>query len=772
MTLKTRLKQIAAHPDFRAVLILAGLWVFFFWQLLTPVQQDRVIFDKGDFPLHFYGFIHYESDRLWDGQIPLWNPYNYGGDPFAANVQMALFYPPRWITILAAGPDGFSIEALQMEVAAHYGLAALLMYAFLRVLVKQPFAALVGSVLWAFGGYLTGYPMLQPSIVETICWLPLLLLGVHLSLTRRRWTVRGILLGAGSLGLAVCGGHTQTALHITYLAGFYLLIVGRMKGLSWTGIIWRGVLLFGAGYALSAVQFLPAFEFSRLSYRAEDYHYFEKSLGFKFSELIQVFWPRVSSPLWWPLYVGVGGLLLAVGAMLRPRVRDHWFWIGAAGIGLWLTFGGYSVIYDLFYLLGPGVNTFRQQERAASLVAFALVVLAAYQLAWMLGQRDTLGQREALGQHEISPDLRRLRLIALGHLIISALAFLAVIVADLVGGNAITDVVPDTLGFVVLISVLVNLWLAWWSQDHRPIVSAALLGIIVIDLFTLGMNSPNFVPDRPENRIQEPDNLDLLSVPVDEIAWHVDGAAGIQTYGTYWRIPDIYGTIPISLASMEKIRQIRVDRRWEVLAVRYATMRAEVPDNVPVELIGEGVNYDGQKYRLYELTDPRPFAHLVYEARIAKNDDEARTIMKENTINLRETVVVTGSLPVELPGERPADASVRAFKMVQPEYMEMAVTTSEPALLTLPVANYPGWRVTVNGESVKPVDTYAGLIGIPIQPGANQKVTVQFMPVSVIAGGIISLLALIGIAGTAIVITVRERRTVPEQMPERVENAS
>ncbi len=187
-------------------------------------------------------------------------------------------------------------------------------------------------------------------------------------------------------------------------------------------------------------------------------------------------------------------------------------------------------------------------------------------------------------------------------------------------------------------------------------------------------------------------------------------------------------------------------------------MSGELPDNVPVERIGDGVNYAGQSYGLYELTDPRPFAHLVYDARLAKNDDEARTIMKENLINLRETGVVTGSLPIKLPGERPADGVVSAFKMDQPEYMEMAVTTSQPALLTLAVANYPGWRATVNGKHVNIVDTYAGLIGIPIRPGVNQKVTVQFLPISVIAGGIISLLTLIGIVVTTLAITVRERR--------------
>ncbi len=506
--MKTRLKTLAAHPDFRAVLVLSALWAFFFWQLLTPVQGDRVIFDKGDFPLHYFSYSDYEVERFWDGEIPLWNPYNYAGDPFAANVQWAVWYPPRWITALIAGPHGWDIEALQMEVAVHYWLAAILMYAFLRVLVKRPFPALAGSILWAFGGYLTGYPMLQPSILEAIVWLPLLMLGVHLSLTRPGWAVRGILLGAVCIALSFFGGHTQTTLQITYLAGAYILALGWIRRLSWTGIIGRGLLLGAAGYGLAAVQLLPAIELTRLSYRAEDYHYFDKSVGFAFSELIQIIWPRVSSPLWWPLYLGVAGLLLAVGALLRPRVRDHWFWMGVIVVGLWLSFGGHSIVYDLFYLLVPGANTFRQQERAASLVVFALIILAAYQLDWMLSRRDSLPDKED----------HLLRKIALGHLVVSVAAFLGVLIAYLVEGKDVTQVVPDTLGYIALISIFVNLWLLWWSQDRRPVVWATLVALIVVDLFTLGMNSPNFVPDRPGNRVHKPDHSEVLSVPIDTIS--------------------------------------------------------------------------------------------------------------------------------------------------------------------------------------------------------------------------------------------------------------
>jgi hypothetical protein len=743
------LKRFSVAPDIVVIAVLTGLWALFFWQLLTPTAADRVIFRKGDFPLHYFSYSDYQAERLWDGEIPLWNPYNYGGDPFAANVQWVVWYPPRWIAIALAGPHGWGIEALQLEVAAHYWLASLMMYAFLRVLVKRPFPAVAGSVLWTYGGYLAGYPMLQPSILEAVIWLPLLMLGAHLSVTHPRWRVHGIVLGGVMIGLSFLGGHTQTTMQMTYFAAAYMIFLGWQRQIGWRGIAWRIALLGGLGIALCAVQLLPAVEFTRLSYRVETYRYADKSTGFTVTEWAQFLWPRLFNAEYWPLYVGVAGLLLALGAILRAA-RQFAFWIGAIVVGLWLSLGGYSIVYDFFYVLVPGFNTFREQERAASIAVFALVVLATHQMAWLLNRREQPPGR----------DESRQVWLARGHLILTALVFLVMVLVLIVRGDDGTqDPISHAMGLVLFVSLLFNAWLVWRQRERHALIPAALLLLIVVDLFSFGVNSPNFVEDNAHNRIQPPDFMDVLSVPVKGIQWHVDGAAGIQTYGTYWRIPDIYGTGPFKLSSTEKLRQMRVDRRWEVFAVRYATMIADVPENVPAVALGEGVNTDGQPYTLYELSDPRPFASLVYQVRVSEDgQDGARAIMAEPWINLREIGVTTKPLPFELPSERPALSQVDAFKMAMPEYMEMSVSTSENALLTLPVADYPGWRATVNGSRVEIVDTYAGLIGIPIRAGENQKVTLRFVPTSVIVGGVISAAAWLAVAGYVIAVVFRARR--------------
>ncbi|MBN2305577.1 MAG: YfhO family protein [Anaerolineae bacterium] len=796
MSHPNRLIRFATRPAPVAVIVLTALWALFFWRLWTPVDGDRVIFDKGDFPLHYFSYADYQVERMWDGDIPLWNPYNYGGDPFAANVQWVVWYPPRWIAAVVAGPGGWDIEAMQIEVAVHYWLISLMMVGFLRVLVKRPFPALVGSIVWTYGGYLAGYPMLQPSILYAIAWLPLLMLGVHLSITDPRWRVRGILLGGVMIALSFFGGHTQTTMQITYFAGAYLVFTGWRTGLSWRGIGWRIGLLGTVGAALAAIQLLPAAELVRYASRSENYHYLDKATGFTPAEFVSILWPRVFSPLWWPLYAGVAGLLLGLGAIWRGvqyGERRFVFWIGALVVCLLLALGGNGIVYDAAYLVLPGVSFFREQERAASLAVFALVVLAAYQIDWLASPPNPLSIRNGEGESPATKSSQGVSSfsplsslagegrpkvggrggevftrLALGHLTITGLAFLAATVIEMLRDPAerrADDV--NVLGFVALISLLFYGWLVWQRRETHPQltrigVPAALVALIVLDLFSFGTNSRNFIEDIPANRTPEPAFLDVLSVPPENVQWRVDGAAGIQTYGTFWRIPDIYGTGPFALASMDKLRQIPVDRFWEVLAVRYATLLTDTPElpaGVPLTEIGTGTNISGQSYTLYELDDPRPLAHLVYDVRVAPDNAEfARQIMADSRVDLREMAVTTEPLPFELSGARPANTNVSPVYRPRPEWIELRVSTPENALLTMAIANYPGWVAKVDGKPVDIIDTYAGLIGIPIQPGNDQRVALEFRPTSILVGGAISILALIGLAGYGVWELWRWRR--------------
>jgi hypothetical protein len=122
--------------DVRAIGLLLVLWALFFWRILTPIEGDKASFKQGDFSGQFVAFGAYQYERMSQGEIPLWNPYNNGGLPFIADTQAAVFYPPRLMTILFSKlAGGCSYNALQLEAISHVLVYSLLMYLFIRRLM-------------------------------------------------------------------------------------------------------------------------------------------------------------------------------------------------------------------------------------------------------------------------------------------------------------------------------------------------------------------------------------------------------------------------------------------------------------------------------------------------------------------------------------------------------------------------------------------------------------------------------------------------------------
>jgi hypothetical protein len=156
-------------------------------------------------------------------------------------------------------------------------------------------------------------------------------------------------------------------------------------------------------------------------------------------------------------------------------------------------------------------------------------------------------------------------------------------------------------------------------------------------------------------------------------------------------------------------------------------------------------------------------AHLVYDYRQAEGSAEfARQIMSDGRVNLREMAVTLYPLPFPLPATRPEVSSISDYRMVTPERIEMTVSTSADALLTVSIPHYPGWRATVNGQAVEIVDVYAGLMGIPMRAGDGQRVALDYAPQSVIIGALISAFTLI----SSIMLVVLWRRRSTAKSPE------
>ena len=62
----------------------------------------------------FAAWRAFAAERLRAGDLPLWNPFTYGGQPFLGGFQSALFYPPN-LVFLALPLE----RALNLSFALH-----------------------------------------------------------------------------------------------------------------------------------------------------------------------------------------------------------------------------------------------------------------------------------------------------------------------------------------------------------------------------------------------------------------------------------------------------------------------------------------------------------------------------------------------------------------------------------------------------------------------------------------------------------------------------
>ena len=713
------------NPDAVAIITLILLCGLFFWRLLTPIDADQASLTWGDFSGQFVAFGAYQYERFSQSEVPIWNPYNNSGLPFIADTQAAVFYPPRLATIFLVKQfgNGWSYNALQMEMIAHVLAYSLFMHLFIRRLTRSVLGAFIGAVIMAYGGWTSGYPPLQLALLEAAIWLPLASLGI-LEATRAdkpKWS--WLVLTGWALGMSWMAGHPQTSWFLTYFLGTWWAFRSYRQRYSLINFV-GGVLLFGAiSFGITAVQFIPGIEYLMHTTRS-GLGFDAKGNGFPFQDVAQFLFPG-SVSIWSPLYFGIVGLVLAViGIWKRGRTNDSLFWGVVALVALGYSFGANTVIFHSAYNLIPGARSFRGQERGAFLVANSLAVLAGIGVSQL---------------HRIALDSTVQRKLRYGLL---ALLGFCLIVAT--GTFLLWFAQPDEYGdlvrivfFSLLISTLIffllpNLHKLRWG-------TILLAGLVVFELFTVNMDNSNYdsIPPSEQLSITPPPLIE--AVLEDESIFRVDGFRGLQdNYGSLYGVMDMRGISPLFLTSPHRIiYQNYVDNplAWELFAVKYVYSESDRL-SIESEVITTGNDHNGFVY-LHELENPRPFAHLITQYEVLDSDEFAFALLQDSRFNPREKVILNAE--PQLAYSASAISGTVEIAEFLPETITLSVDTPENALLTLAHPDYPGWQATRNDEATPLLRAYGALTTIEV-PAGQYEIHLQYNPTSYRLGRILSMI--------------------------------
>jgi hypothetical protein len=207
-------------------------------------------YDTDAFYAPFAAFLH---DRLNHGDFPLWNPFAFSGQPFAADPQSGVLYPPALIAYGLLAPAGGMVAL----VTFHYLLATISSYSFARLIGAGRLGAVYAGLAFGVSGYLLARSQAL-GLLTGAAWLAAAVAAAQFAVRREGRGASPLVL-AGTLALSILGGSQQ--LTAVAAASALLLLVLQLR--------WRGLAVFAGAAAvaagLSAVALLPRFELVPLS---------------------------------------------------------------------------------------------------------------------------------------------------------------------------------------------------------------------------------------------------------------------------------------------------------------------------------------------------------------------------------------------------------------------------------------------------------------------------------------------------------------------------
>ena len=336
---------------------------------LLPLLNGEVFTLRDHFD-YFQPLRWFTAAELQEGRLPLWNPYNASGEPWLANPQTGVFYPPAWLFVVLPFAAAYMLFLFFHVVLLGWG--AYLLFA----RTASPGAALVGAVALMFSGPVLSLLDVSNNLA-TLAWIPLALWCAAEGAWRRGGVVLALAFLGGEPFFAACGAlaYAGTA---GVLAGCRAGVPpaaggggtpphqppGRRRSAS-VGLLRSALIALG----LSAVQLFPFLAMLRDSDRAAG---LDASLilmhSMAWSDWLRVIVPvdRGATQQFIPeVYVGVVVSLLALLGLRRKT----WPWVVLLAVCVVVSFGP-------AWLAELPLTLFRYPARLVPLAALAIAALA------------------------------------------------------------------------------------------------------------------------------------------------------------------------------------------------------------------------------------------------------------------------------------------------------------------------------------------------------------------------------------------------------------
>lgn len=684
----------------------------------------------------FYPWRSFYHEALHNGQLPLWNPYQFCGTPQYANVQSAIFYPPNLLFYFLTPARAFGFAA-----ALHLFLAGLFAFLFARYIGASRAGATVSGIVYALCAFNITWLEL-PTFLNVAAWLPLILMLIAVALARRSSQAA---VGTGlALGMAILAGHFQIAFYVILAALAWALWRYFESGRPSGSMRLAGITAITA-LSLGAAQILPSMELAMMSHRAGSatlagyFRYAET--GLPAMNLLTAFVPDFfgnpsSSSVFWglgnyaefALYVGMLPFVLAVASLIFSGRKGPVRFFGIlAALSLLIALG--TPINALLYFGVPGWSSTGSPARILLLYCFSVSMLAGFGATAFTTSQTQSSRRVIAGRMSMTGLV--LGIVILLFAIAGLYTWIAISHFSGISTSE-TDIGYGVLIAIGMLFVAASI-LVWRAADKMGSRVAATL-IILVTIMDLALFGYHYNAISPLNAVYPPTkSTDYLK----ETSNH-DRIMPINPAWSLYNTPP--AVLPPNSATVYKLDDVQgYDSLFPGYYKRFAGV-LQGQDPSPVE------NGNMVFFKSYLPRAARYAKYIVSGRPIA---DRKLELVHEGDVFIYANL---SALPrVEFHDEHVTDAqSSVTWLRDSPNSVELRISSLRGGTVILRDTNYPGWRAMVDErqEEIHSVESVFRSVTVP--PG-QVALSFDFAPSSLRIGMYISMLCLAACTAFAVI---------------------
>ncbi len=244
---KEDLAQAWPRSAFRLAIL--SLAIFYGLALASWLVTGTVV--PWDSKNHFYAMFRFLGDALHHGEIPLWNPYYFGGHPAIADPQSLIFTPSMLLFALIA-PNA-SMQIFDAAVLAHLFAGGICILGLSRRWRWHPPAAVLAAIIFMLGGAASSR-LQHTGMIISYSFFPAALWCLDIALERRSYRF-GLAFGFFASLMAL--GRDQVAFLLCMVLVGYVVLAAAQSGNALIYLRARaGVLALSAALIL-AIMIVP-----------------------------------------------------------------------------------------------------------------------------------------------------------------------------------------------------------------------------------------------------------------------------------------------------------------------------------------------------------------------------------------------------------------------------------------------------------------------------------------------------------------------------------